>query len=65
MKIVRAAPSTGRAAVAGGATNELPVKFMRRAKPTEPEPWPLLDDVPAMETLLPLPPECVETPEPA
>ncbi|HET6199848.1 MAG: hypothetical protein ACHQJX_06495 [Candidatus Acidiferrales bacterium] len=63
MKIVRAAPSTGRPAVAGGATNELPVKFMRRAKP-ELEPWPPLDDVPVMETL-PLPPECAETPEPA
>ncbi len=63
MKIVRAEISTDRPEVAGGGTNELPVKFMRRAKPTEPEPWPLLDDVPVMETPL-LPPECAETPEP-
>ena len=62
MKIVRAARSTGRSA-AGGATNVLPVKFMRRVNPTDPEPWPRLDDVPPMETL-PLPPECVETPKP-
>ncbi|MGH9731098.1 MAG: hypothetical protein ACRD4A_05305 [Candidatus Acidiferrales bacterium] len=63
MKIVRAAPSTGRAAAAGAATNELPVKFIRRVKPTEPELWPLLEEVPAEETLLP-PPECAETPNP-
>lgn len=62
MKIVRAAPSTERPAAAG-ATNVLPVKFIGRAALADPEPWPLLDGTPAIETLLP-PPECVETPKP-
>ncbi|MHB8484394.1 MAG: hypothetical protein ACYDCM_01495 [Candidatus Acidiferrales bacterium] len=63
MKIVRAPPSTGRAAAAGAATNEFPVKFMRRTEPAVPEPRLLLEEVPVEETLLP-PPECAEMPNP-